>query len=202
MTKPSTISAKALARSYRTERTLTTVTGLLAVAIAAVVLVAGAGWLGEFRARRPVLDPLVLDWLGGLPPWLARGGAIAAGVLLAVLGLWWLARSLRPERRPDLELDHTDGRTLTVTASALAGAVRADAEGVAGVVKARVRSVGDAAEPALRLRLWLREGSDLRQVWHELDTRVLARARDTLGVDVLPAAVRFELGSAQRRRVR
>jgi hypothetical protein len=192
-------SARALARSYRTERTLTFVAGLVAVLGAAVVLAVSFGLLGQFRARRALLDPMAVHWIGGHAT-IARIVAIVLGVVLFVLGLRWFLRSLRPEGRPDLELDRSDN-PLTVTSSAIANAVQADAETIGGVSRARARAVGDSEHPALRLTLWLREGTDVRQVWDELDTRVLRRARDSLGIEVLPTAVRIELESGNKQRV-
>ncbi|PXY29228.1 Asp23/Gls24 family envelope stress response protein [Prauserella endophytica] len=200
MSRPA--SAKALARSQGTERSLTFVTGLLALLAGSAVLVLGAGWFGTYRARRPVLDPAVTEWLAAREPVVLRVVAIVAGLALLVFGLWWCFRSLRPEAKPDLRLDRTEGRALTVTAGALSAAVQADTEAVDGVTKAKVRSVGDPGEPALRLQVWLREGTDLRRVWRDLDAEVLARARTALGVETLPVAVRIELGASPRRRVR
>lgn len=194
-------SSTALARSYRGERVFTTVLGVLAVLGGATALVVGQGWLGSFRAARPLLDPIAVDWLHE-QQLAARIAALVLGLVLVVFGLVWFVRSLRPEARPDLDLDTTVGRGLTITAGAIAGAVQADAERVDGVSKARARAVGDSEHPALRLSLWLREGTDLRSVWQELDARVLGRARESLGVDTLPTAVRMELGAAQRQRVR
>lgn len=64
-----------------------------------------------------------------------------------------------------------------------------------------MRLVGHPGRPGLRLTLWLREGADVREVWSELDSRVLARARESLGIDPLPTAVRIELDTAARQRV-
>ncbi|MFF5991871.1 Asp23/Gls24 family envelope stress response protein [Prauserella flavalba] len=195
-------SAKALARSQGAERSLTFVTGLLALFAGTAVLVLGVGWFGTYRARRPVLDPAVTEWLAAREPVVPRVIAIVAGLVLLGFGLWWFFRSLRPEPKPDLHLDRTQGHALTVTAGALSAAVRADTESVDGVTKAKVRSVGDPGEPALRLQIWLREGTDLRRVWQDLDAQVLARARTALGVETLPVAVRIELGASPRQRVR
>ncbi|KZB80632.1 alkaline shock response membrane anchor protein AmaP [Amycolatopsis regifaucium] len=191
------VSARALGRSTGTERTLTVLIGLLALLGGAAVLVVGAGWLGTHRADRPLVDPIALDWLtqNALP---ARVGALVLGALLLWLGLWWFFRSLRPEGRPDLELDDD----LVVTSSAISEAVRSDAETVDGVARARVRAVGDGEDPALRITLWLTEGTDLKRVWEDLDRTVLARARDSLGVEVLPTAVRLELDTGAPQRVR
>ncbi|RSN62849.1 alkaline shock response membrane anchor protein AmaP [Amycolatopsis sp. WAC 04182] len=191
------VSAKALGRSTGTERTLTVLIGLVALLGGVAALVVGAGWLGTHRAGRPLVDPIALDWLSR-HALASRIGAIVLGVLLLWLGLWWFFRSLRPEGRPDLELDDD----LVVTASAISEAVRADAETVDGVGRARVRAVGDKENPALRITLWLVEGTDLKRVWEQLDSTVLARARESLGVDVLPTAVRIELDTAAPQRVR
>ncbi|MEU4247420.1 alkaline shock response membrane anchor protein AmaP [Amycolatopsis sp. NPDC026612] len=196
-----TVATKALSRSYTGERTLTFLVGLLAFLGGASALAAGFGWLGEFRGRRPLLDPIAVGWLGAhATP--ARIAAIVLGVLLFVLGLRWALHSLRPEPRPDLDLDRTEGAELVVTAAAIAGAVQADAEQLDGVGRARVRAVGSRTSPALRITLWLHEGTDLKHVWSELDERVLTRARDSLGLASLPAAVRMELDTSPAKRVR
>ncbi|UOX84691.1 alkaline shock response membrane anchor protein AmaP [Amycolatopsis sp. FBCC-B4732] len=199
MTK--SVAAKALSRSYAGERVLTFLVGLLALLGGALALVVGFGVLGEYRGRRPLLDPMAVEWLGShATP--ARIAAIVLGVLLFVLGLRWALRSLRPEPRPDLDLDRTDGAELVVTAAAIAEAVQADAEQLDGVSRARVRAVGSRTAPALRITLWLHEGTDLKGVWAGLDTQVLARARESLGLDVLPTAVRLELDTTAPKRVR
>ncbi|WP_410654786.1 alkaline shock response membrane anchor protein AmaP [Amycolatopsis sp. lyj-112] len=191
------VSAKALGRSTGTERSLTVLIGLLALLAGAAALVVGAGWLGAYRGRRPLVDPIALDWLSR-NALASRIGALVLGVLLLWLGLWWFFRSLRPEGRPDLELDDD----LVVTSSAISEAVRLDAETIDGVGRARVRAVGDSENPALRITLWLSEGTDLKRVWEQLDATVLTRARESLGVDVLPTAVRIELDTASPQRVR
>lgn len=197
----SRISTAALGRSYRTERVLATVIGLVALLAGALALVVGQGWLGHNRAARKVADPIALDWLARHAD-LARGVAIAVGVVLLVAGLWWFARLLRVERRPDLDLDAVDGTGLTVTASALAEAVASDAETIRGVSRARVRTVGRPDRLALRVNLSLHEGTDLRLVWHELDTEVLRRARESFGLASLPTAVRLDVDASASPRVR
>ncbi|WP_420803673.1 alkaline shock response membrane anchor protein AmaP [Saccharothrix deserti] len=177
-----------------------TIVGLLAVFAGAAALVVGFGWLGRLRAQAPVADPIVMDWLAGNQA-ISRIGAVLLGLLLLALGLGFVIRSLRPEEHPDIELDHTTAKSLRVTASAIAHAVQADVEQLDGVSRARARIVGDRRRPALRLNLWLREDSDVKTVWRELDS-VLGRTKDCLGVSALPTAVRIELAAAQRQRVR
>jgi hypothetical protein len=162
--------------------------------------VVGFGLLGANRATRSVLDPIVLDTLRAYPTF-ARGVAIATGVILFILGLLWAVRALVPERRPNLLLDHSPDLRLEISASAIADAVRADAETLTGVSRARARMVGATANPVLRLDLWLEDGTDVRDVYRDLDTGVLTRARDSLGVKSLPTAIRIELDAAAPPRV-
>jgi hypothetical protein len=193
-------SSAAVARSAGTERTLTTLLALVALAGGVVVLLVGTGVFGSARAGRSLVDPIAVDVLRANRS-LVLALAIVAGLLLVLLGLWWALRSLRPESKPDLVLDGSRGTRLTVSSGAVSEAVRADAETVPGVQRARVRLVGHTDNPALRITLWLRQGSDVRDIWNGLDTRVLAHARDALGVERLPAAVRIELDAAEGSRV-
>lgn len=178
-----------MTRSNRTERTM-------AFLLGSTVLLLGGGAvaLHLLRVDRPLLDPVALGWARQhlLP---VRVGLIALGLLAVLLGLRWAWRAVRPERHPDLRLEPD----LVLTAKALAAAVRADAEQVDGVAGAKVSVVGT---PALRLRLTLRHGADLRLVWQELDGRVLSRARHALGVEVLPTSIRLDLATRPRQRVR
>jgi len=201
MSAPVTTAArKATVRAAGAQRTLVGLIGLLGLAAGAAALVVGFGLLGANRAVRPVLDPIALDTLRTHQT-LARAVAITAGVVLLVLGLLWAARALAPERRPDLLLDPSPDRRLEVSASAIAGALRADAETIDGVTRVRSRMVGTTAIPVLRLDLWLEDGTDVRDVYHNLDTGVLTRARDSLGVESLPTAIRIELDAAAPARV-
>ncbi|MER2091385.1 alkaline shock response membrane anchor protein AmaP [Saccharopolyspora rectivirgula] len=194
-------SSTPAARSIGLERSAVVLLGLLALLLGAGAFVVGYGWLGEFRAQRPVVDPLVVQWFGQYSQ-IATPVGIVLGVALVGLGLWALAVMLRPEPRPDIRLERERGRHLTVSGRALADVVREDAEKVTGVVRARARMSGSARKPALRLALSLREGTDVRQVWDELDTRVLSRARHALGVETLPTAIRLRLDRAPRQRAR
>lgn len=198
---PAAIARAALSRSYRAERVLVFLIGLLLLAGGAFVVVVGQGWLGRFRAERPLLDPLAVDLLRAQPV-ISTIVAVVLGLLLIGIGLKFFLRTLRPERHPNMVLENGTAHRLTINSSALANAVGADCAAVDGVSRARAQLVGNTANPALRLHVWLREGSDLRAVWQEIESTVLSRARDSLGVSTLPTAVRVELDAAQRQRVR
>ncbi|MEV4732201.1 alkaline shock response membrane anchor protein AmaP [Saccharopolyspora sp. NPDC049426] len=196
-TKP---SSTPIGRGAGFERGAVVLLGLLSLLVGAAAIVVGSGALGVFRAQRPVADPLVAQWVRDNSR-LAAVIGIAAGLVLLVLGLWWLVRALRPEQRPDFRLEHSDSGDLSVTASALSDAVRADAERVHGVKRARVRMAGTERSPSLRLTLSLQEGTNVRHVWEELDEKVLARARQALGLETLPTAIRLRLDRAPKQRV-
>lgn len=185
-------SRAAVGPSAARDRALTTLLGLVLLALGVLVVLLGTGVFGVFRAQRPVVDPIVAVWTASHVP-LTRLLLVVGGLVLLVLGLVWAVRALRPEPRPDVLLDDTPGTRLRVRHTAVCEAVRADAETVPGVARARARMVGEEARPALRLALWLEEGTDVRDVWAEVDGRVLARARRAFEVSALPAAVRIEL---------
>ena len=188
-------SRAAVARSTATDRTLVLLSGLVLLVVGVLVVLLGQGTFGVNRAQRPVIDPEVSAWMSANAT-STRWIAIGIGVVLLIVGLNWAVRSLRPEPRPDVLLSDVPGQRLTVGHSAIADAVRGDAESIDGVSRARVRLVGDERRPALRMTLWLVEDADVRDVWAEVDGRVLARARQAFAVDALPTAVRIELDAA------
>lgn len=194
-------SSTPVGRSAAFERGVVTLVGLLLLAAGAAALLVGSGWLGTYRAQRPVLDPLVGRWLREQPQW-ATAVAAVLGVLLLVLGVWWVSRAARREARPDVRWDVEQAGTTTVTASAITEAVRADAESVTGVTRARVRMAGSHRRPSLQLTLSLQEGTHVRHVWEELEAKVLSRAREALETEVVPTAIRLKLDRSPRQRVR
>jgi hypothetical protein len=182
----------AVARSTTGDRWLAVLVGLVLFAAGALVALLSYGVFGTGRAARPLLDPMIVDALRGAPD-LARWVAIAAGVLLVVVGLAWAARSVRPERRPDLVLESDSDTAIVVSSAAAAEAVCGQATTIPGVIRARARMVGTDDAPAMRVTLGLADDADVREVLARLDDEVLATARSSLGIGTLPVAVRLEL---------
>lgn len=185
-------SRSAVARSVGGDRWLTVLIGLVLLAAGAGVTLLSYGVFGTARASRPLLDPVILTTVAA-DPVLWRVVAIAGGVVLAVLGLAWVARSVRPEPRPDVALPGGPETTIVVSAAAAGEAVATPAGALPGVARARARLVGSAAAPALRVTLWLADDADVRAVLRRLDEEVLATARSALDLPALPVAVRLEL---------
>jgi hypothetical protein len=185
----------ALTRSAAVDRALAVLIGLVLLAAGVLVALLSYGVFGVARAGRPLLDPLIVDAMRTQPD-VSRLVALGAGVLLVLLGLMWAARSLRPERHPDLVLDGGLDSAIVISSSAVADAVGAQASAIPGVRRARARLVGTDEAPALRITLWLADDADIRAVLARLHDEVLAVARTSLGISALPTAVRLELDTS------
>ena len=189
-------SRSAVARSAGGDRWLTVLIGLVLLLVGVGVTLLSYGVFGVARAGRPLLDPIILDTVAA-QPLLWRVVAIVGGLLLAVFGLTWVARSVRPEPRPDVVLNGGADTTIRVSSAAAGEAVASQAETLPGVARARARLVGSAAAPALRVTLWLADDADVRGVLARLSDEVLATARESLDLPALPVAVRLELERPQ-----
>lgn len=190
-----------LSRPLAFERAVTSIAGVIALATGTLALLVGSGVLGTYRARRPLLDPLARSWATENPG-IALTAAAVLGVVLVVLGLWWITHALRPETRPNLRLGGGAAGRTSLSGSTLSEAVRADAREVTGVVGARVRTTGTPERPGLRMVLSLRDDTDVRRVWDELDHKVLSRARSALETETLPTVIKLELDRSRGQRVR
>jgi hypothetical protein len=183
----------AVARSLAGDRWRAVLLGLLLLAGGVLVALLSYHVFGAARAGRPLLDPMIVDLLRAEPV-AFRLAAIGGGLLLVLIGLTWAARSVRPERRPDVVVDGGRPETrIVVNAVAVAEAVAAQAGGLPGVHRDRARLVGSESAPALRLTLWLTEDADVRALLDRIDDTLLASARESLDLAVLPVAVRLEL---------
>jgi hypothetical protein len=189
-------SRSAVARSTGGDRWSIVLIGLVLLLAGAGAALLSYGVFGSGRAARPLLDPIVLDVMAA-QPLLWRAVAIVGGILLAVFGLNWVARSVRPEPRPDVVLNGGADTTIRVSSAAAGEAVSGQAAALPGVARARARLVGSAAAPALRVTLWLADDADVRGVLARLHDEVLATARASLDLPTLPVAVRLELERPQ-----
>jgi hypothetical protein len=185
-------SRSAVARSAAGDRWLLVLIGLVLLLAGVGVTLLSYGVFGTARAGRSLLDPIMVERVAAEPV-LWRVIAIAGGIVLAVLGLVWVARSVRPEPRPGVVVDGGPDTTILVSSGAVADAVAAQAGTLPGVGRARARMVGSTAAPAQRVTLWLADDADVRTVLRRLDEEVLATARSALDLPALPVAVRLEV---------
>lgn len=185
-------SRSAVARSAGGDRSLAVLVGVVLLAAGVLVALLSFGLFGAARAGRPLLDPMIVDWMRAQPlP--ARLIAIGTGVVLTALGLVWAARSVRPEPQPDIAVAAPADTEIRVMSGAVGDAVAEQAQALAGVGKARARMVGSTRAPALRVTLWLADDCHVADVLDALETQVLAPARSSLGLAELAVAVRLEL---------
>ncbi len=185
-------SRSAVARSAGGDRWTAVLIGLVLLVAGVGVALLSYGVFGTARAGRPLLDPIMVDTVAA-DPLLWRMVAIVGGLVLAVFGLSWVARSVRPEPRPDVVLDGGADTTILVSSAAVGDAVASQAATLPGVARARARLVGSAAAPALRVTLWLADDADVRAVLRRLHEEVLATALSAFDLAALPVAVRLEL---------
>lgn len=185
-------SRAATARSAASDRSTVALIGLVLLALGVLVTLLSLGVFGSARAGRPLIDPIALDALRA-QALVAQIVALVVGLLLLVLGLRGVVRSLSPEPRPDLVLEHGRDTAISISSSAAADALGAQAGAVPGVSRARVRVVGTEAAPALRVTAWLDEDADVREVCRRLDEEVIGRARTSFGLSAVPVALRLEL---------
>jgi len=190
-------------------RVLWSIIGGVLVLAGVVGILASQGWLPGVDEHRLLFDPDAGDawnrW-GGWAPALA----IAAGVILTVLGFWLLRAELRVHARPSLpdtdlrtprRPDGVGGRTQVDTA-VLARAMRRDLQSDPAINTAHVRITGRPEHPEVSLRLEVAQGTDLHPVRNRVD-RALDRLAATMpGAPTIDEVLVSSAGrGAPRRRV-
>ncbi|MGP4001938.1 alkaline shock response membrane anchor protein AmaP [Streptomyces sp. 8N706] len=112
------------------------------------------------------------------------------GVLL-VLMLWWLLAQLRKHRLREILVDSGDGAGALLRGRALEGAMAAEAESLDGVSRADVRLTGrQRTAPEVRVGLALEPHAGPAEVVGRLTRDALGHARESAGLERLPAEVR------------
>ncbi|MFI6416573.1 alkaline shock response membrane anchor protein AmaP [Streptomyces sp. NPDC050842] len=114
---------------------------------------------------------------------------IAVLAALLALLLWWLWALLRKDRLHQVPVDSQDGTVARLDGRALEDVIEEDAQALDGVARARVRLRGRPTAPVARMRLWLEPHAEPERILDRLDRDTLARARNSAGLDRLPAEV-------------
>lgn len=177
----------------RVDRTLAALLGLLLLAAGVAAVLWWTGTLARLWPAAPTqLDAGALATWRTAPWWGAS--AIAAGLVLGALAVWWLAAHLASPRVGTLRLagSGTEG-DLDLDATAVCRFVTTTLADVPGVRRARVRLEADPAPHVLVGRVDVDPDADVAEV--AVRTReTVAQARDVLGLPDLHARVRLAVG--------
>lgn len=126
---------------------------------------------------------------------------IAVLAVLVVLALWWLLAQLRRARLSEVLVDSGDGEGALLRGRALEGALAAEAGGLDGVARAQVVLTGKRSAPRARIRLLVEPDAAPDEALGRLSDEALAHARDSAGLDRLPAEVRLKAVKHRAERV-
>ncbi|MGP3981537.1 alkaline shock response membrane anchor protein AmaP [Streptomyces sp. KR80] len=111
--------------------------------------------------------------------------------VLLVLMLWWLLAQLRRRRLGEVLVDSGDGVGALLRGSALERVLTAEAEAMEGVSRVRVLLTGRRrTAPEARVGLLLEPHAGPADTLGRLTSDALGHARDSAGLDRLPAEVR------------
>ncbi|WP_328916768.1 MULTISPECIES: alkaline shock response membrane anchor protein AmaP [unclassified Streptomyces] len=126
---------------------------------------------------------------------------IAVLAVLMLAALWWLLGQAHRRRVRQIQVDSGDGQGALLRGRALEHVLAAEAESYEGVEWAHATLVGGRGAPEARMVLGLAPHATPREVAASLDSSVLVRARDSAGLDALPAEARLRAVRHRARRV-
>lgn len=122
---------------------------------------------------------------------------IAILAVLVVLALWWFLAQLRRGRLAEVLVDSGDGEGALLRGRALEGVLAGEAGELDGVARAQVALTGRRTAPRARVRLLMEPHAAPLGTLNAVTDGALAHARDSAGLDELPAEVR--LGAVKHR---
>ncbi len=179
----------------RFNRVALTILGLALIAAGALGLAAATdavSWRSPGHIYRDIADNAAdrpLAW---------AAAAVAFGLVLVALGLWWAWKQVAPRaeggRLSTAVVDHTSRGRTTVEPTALARAAAADLNRVDGVTRARVRVVSLHPVPDLIAWLDLRIDADIAAVQAALEPP-LGRVAHALGTPSIECDLRLRFGT-------
>ncbi|MFF1697492.1 alkaline shock response membrane anchor protein AmaP [Streptomyces sp. NPDC058257] len=116
---------------------------------------------------------------------------IAVLAVCVLLALWWLVAQLRRRRLAEVLVETGDGEGALLRGRALENVLVGEAESIEGVQRAAVALTGRRNAPHARVSLLLEPHAMPGDALHRLSAEALAHARDSAGLDRLPAVVRL-----------
>lgn len=127
--------------------------------------------------------------------------AIAVLAVCLLLALWWLVAQLRRRRLAEVLVETGDGEGALLRGRALEGVLVGEAEALEGVQRAAVSLTGRRSAPEARVSLLLEPHATPGDALHRLSAEALAHARDSAGLDRLPAVVQLRGAKHRAERV-
>jgi hypothetical protein len=185
-------------------RVLLGLAGLALLCAGAAVLVAGAGlsvpsWWPYDGSDDVLLSEADRDrWRDESWWWPTVIAGLAVVVLLA---LWWLLAQLRRSRLTEVLVDSGDGEGALLRGRALEGVLEGEAESLEGVSHATVILTGRRSTPQARVSLLLEPYAAPGEALTRLTDEAVAHARDSAGLEALPAEVRLRAAKHRAQRV-
>ncbi|MFH9293047.1 alkaline shock response membrane anchor protein AmaP [Streptomyces sp. NPDC017520] len=185
-------------------RVLLALAGLVLVVVGGAVLAAGLGasvpswwpWDGKTDVLLSVADRQ--RWRDDGWWWPT---VIAVLAVLVVLALWWFLAQLRRGRLADVLVDSGDGEGAQLRGRALEGVLAGEAEALDGVARAQAMLTGRRTAPRARVRLLMEPHAAPLGTLNAVADGALAHARDSAGLDGLPAEVRLRAVKHRAERV-
>ncbi|MEW2059191.1 alkaline shock response membrane anchor protein AmaP [Streptomyces sp. NPDC007002] len=126
---------------------------------------------------------------------------IAVLAVLVVLALWWFLAQFRRGRLTEVLVDSGDGEGARLRGRALEGVLAAESGELDGVARAQAMLTGRRTAPRSRLRLQLEPHAAPLGTLQAAADGALAHARDSAGLDELPAEVRLKAVKHRAERV-
>ncbi len=185
----------------RADRLLLGLIGLIAIGLGTVALLEADDRIG-LRQPRSLYADARESAIEHQEIW--TGAAIAAGILLVLLGLWWAWAQvrLRPERGrlgETVVARQRRGQT-SIEPAPVARALAADVAALDGVTSASARLVALGELPEVLVSAQLEIDADVPRVRSAIEVP-LARMAAALGVDAVDAELRFRVGRTESARV-
>ena len=164
-------------------RTWLIVLGIILLAAGVLAALIAGGALRGTAAADPS-EPLLADGEGFLSGEYAPWGVLLAGVVLGLLGLWWLLAQIPRNRAAGtfrLQEDPTHGITVC-DPQILAAAANRETADLPGVVGSTVRLRGTADEPDLAMKVTVNSDADVQGVIGRIQHEVVPHLVSALEV--------------------
>ncbi|MEQ4608899.1 alkaline shock response membrane anchor protein AmaP [Streptomyces bacillaris] len=126
---------------------------------------------------------------------------IAVLAVLVVLALWWFLAQLRRGRLAEVLVDSGDGEGAQVRGRALENVLAEEAGEVDGVARAQASLTGRRTAPRARVRLLMEPHAAPARALNAVADGALVHARESAGLDELPAEVRLKAVKHRAERV-